>query len=203
MPAGRPMNSQSHAQRQAGWLLGLLCGVVVLIALGGDTARAALRYERSAIVAGEYWRLLTGHFVHASVAHLLLNMAGLVLIAALFRRDFSLRQWLLVGTLSMLCIDIGFVFYEPQLEWYVGLSGLLHGAIAAGAVAWWKHETRLLASVLSVLLVAKLSWEHIHGALPFSGDMRVIVDAHLYGALGGLAAGLLLWRGLQDWSAGA
>lgn len=197
------MNSQSRSQRQASWLLGLLCGVVVLVALCGDTARAALRYERSAIMAGEYWRLLTGHFVHASIAHLLLNMAGLVLIAALFPRDFSLRQWLLIGLLSMLCIDVAFVFYEPQLEWYVGLSGVLHGAITAGAVAWWKHETRLLAAILSLLLVVKLAWEQLYGALPFSGDMQVIVDAHLFGALGGLAAGLLVWRGLQDWSAGA
>jgi rhomboid family GlyGly-CTERM serine protease len=130
-------------------------------------------------------------------------VAGLALIAALFRRDYSLRQWLLIGLFSVVSIDLGLVFYEPQLQWYVGLSGLLHGAIAAGAVAWWKHETRLLASVLSALLIAKLAWEQLHGALPLSGDMPVIVDAHLFGALGGLGAGLLLWRGLQDWSAGA
>lgn len=191
------------SQHGARWLLGLLCGAVVLLALGGDPVRLALRYERSAVLAGEYWRLLTGHLVHASAAHLLLNMAGLGLIAALFRRDYSLPQWLLIGLASTLSIDIAFVFYEPQLQWYVGLSGLLHGAIAAGAVAWWKHETKLLASILSGFLTAKLAWEQFHGALPLSGDMPVIVDAHLFGALGGLGMGLLLWRGLQDWSAGA
>lgn len=197
------MTSPTPSQQRARWLLGLLCGALVLLAVGGEPVRIALRYDRSAVLAGEYWRLLTGHLVHASAAHLLLNVAGLGLIAALFRRDYSLRQWLLVGLLSAVSIDLAFVFYEPQLQWYVGLSGLLHGAIAAGAVAWWKHETRLLASILSLLLLAKLAWEQLHGALPLSGDTPVIVEAHLFGALGGLAAALLLWRGMQDWSASA
>ena len=189
------------SRRQALWLLGLLCGAVVLLALGGETARQALRYERSAVIAGEYWRLITGHLVHSSVAHLVLNMAGLALVPGLFPRDYSLRQWLLIAAFSVASIDVGFVFYEPQLQWYVGLSGALHGALAAGAVAWWRHETSLLALLLSLLLGGKLLWEQVHGALPFSGDMPVIVDAHLYGALGGLLAGLLIWLGLQDWPA--
>jgi len=116
----------------------------------------------------------------------------------LFPRHYSLPQWLLILLASVVAIDVGFVFYEPQLQWYVGLSGVLHGALAAGAVAWWRQETKPLALALSLVLVAKLAWEQLHGALPFSGDMPVIVDAHLYGALGGLAAGLcicLLWQG--------
>lgn len=159
----------------------------------------ALRYERTAVLAGQVWRLVTGHLVHSSAAHLLLNLAGLGLIAGLFPRDYSLRQWLLIAACSLVSIDIGFVFYEPQLQWYVGLSGLLHGALAAGAVAWWRHETKPLALVLSVIFVAKLAWEQRHGALPFSGDMAVIVDAHLYGAIGGALAGLWIWCRLQDW----
>lgn len=187
--------------RQACWLLGLLCAAVVLIALGGEPVRLALRYERAAVLAGEFWRLVTGHLVHSSAAHLLLNLAGLGLVAGLFPKDYSLGQWLLIAVASLLCIDLGFVFYEPQLHWYVGLSGLLHGFLAAGAVAWWRHETRLLALLLSVIFVAKLVWEQVHGSLPFSGDMEVIVDAHLYGAIGGTLAALWIWCRLQDWSA--
>jgi hypothetical protein len=98
-----------------------------------------------------------------------------------------------IALFSLLAIDAGFVFYEPQLLWYVGLSGVLHGALAAGAVAWWRHESRLLALVLSVIFIGKLVWEQWHGALPLSGDLPVVVNAHLYGALGGALAGLLLW----------
>lgn len=198
----RRTSTTAISPRQAGWLLGLTIAVVMLIALGGEPLRLLLRYERTALLAGEYWRLVTGHLVHSSPAHLVLNVAGLGLIAGLFPRDYSLRQWLFIAALSTVAIDVGFVFYEPQLEWYVGLSGVLHGALAAGAVAWWRHESRPLAALLSAIFVAKLAWEQTHGALPFSGDMAVIVDAHLYGALGGALASGLIWLRFQDWSAG-
>jgi rhomboid family GlyGly-CTERM serine protease len=173
--------------------MGLLGGVAIALACGGEAARLALRYERVAVLHGEYWRLLTGHMVHGSTAHLLLNMVGLALIAGLFPSHYSWRQWLWILLASVASIAAGFVFYEPQLEWYVGLSGLLHGLLAAGALAWWRLESKPLAAGLSLVLVAKLAWEQFHGALPFSGDMPVIVDAHLYGALGGFLAGLGIW----------
>jgi rhomboid family GlyGly-CTERM serine protease len=137
--------------------------------------------------------------VHVSGAHLLLNVLGLGVLAGLFPRDYSLSQWLLILFASMAAIDVAFVFYEPQLQWYVGLSGVLHGIMAAGAIAWWRHETKPMALALSLMLVAKLSWEQLHGALPFSGDMPVVVDAHLYGAMGGAAAGICISLFLQDW----
>jgi rhomboid family GlyGly-CTERM serine protease len=185
---------------QAMWLVGLLTLLVVLLFLGGESTRHLLRYERSAILeAGEYWRLVTGHLVHGSVMHMALNLAGLGLIAALLPKHYSIRDWLFVLGLSLAAIDVGFVWNEPQLEWYVGLSGLLHGALAAGALAWWRYESRGLALAFTAILIGKLGWEQSQGALPFSGDMRVIVDAHLYGACGGLLAGVLIWCIPQRW----
>ena len=176
-------------------LLGLAILALVLLSLLGESGRLALRYEREAVLQGEYWRLLTGHLVHGSWLHLLMNGLGLGLVAALFDRDYSLPAWLLIALFSVVAIDLGFVLYEPQLLWYVGLSGVLHGALAAGAVAWWRHESRLLALLLSVIFVGKLTWEQWHGALPLSGDLPVVVDAHLYGAIGGVIAGTVLWLG--------
>jgi rhomboid family GlyGly-CTERM serine protease len=183
----------SDPNRSGLWLLGLVLLTLVLLSLLGESGRLALRYEREAVLQGEYWRLMTAHLVHGSTQHLLLNAAGLGLIAALFPHDYSWRAWLVIALFSLLAIDAGFVFYEPQLLWYVGLSGVLHGALAAGAVAWWRHESRLLALVLSVIFIGKLVWEQWHGALPLSGDLPVVVNAHLYGALGGALAGLVLW----------
>lgn len=175
------------------WLLGLVLLALVLLSLLGESGRLALRYEREAVLQGEYWRLVTGHLVHGSLQHLLLNAAGLGLIAALFPRDYSWRAWLLIALFSVLAIDVGLVFYQPQLQWYVGLSGVLHGALAAGAIAWWRHEAKPLALLLSLILLGKLAWEQWHGALPLSGDLPVVVDAHLYGAVGGALAGFMLW----------
>jgi rhomboid family GlyGly-CTERM serine protease len=189
-----PLLSRSTLKlHQSAWLLGLICAIVVLLSLTGETVTLALRYERAAVLRGEYWRLLTAHLVHGSLRHLLLNLAGLGLIATLFARDFRPLEWLWIGLASTLAIDIGFVFFEPQLDWYVGLSGVLHGLLAAGAVAWWRTEPKPLALALSLILVGKLAWEQTRGALPLSGDLPVVVNAHLYGAIGGVIAGLILW----------
>lgn len=185
---------------QAIWLVGLMVAAVVLVSLGGESWREALRYERAAVLHGEYWRLITGHLVHGTTQHLVLNVLGLGVIAALFPREFSLGGWLFIAALSMAVIDLGFVLWEPQLEWYVGLSGVLHGVLAAGAIAWWRHESRGFALALTAILIGKLAWEQWRGALPLSGDMPVIVDAHLYGAIGGALAAAVLWALQRGWS---
>ncbi|HEY5806318.1 MAG TPA: hypothetical protein VIT67_00025, partial [Povalibacter sp.] len=66
--------------------------------------------------------------------------------------------------------------------------------------AWWRHETKPMALSLSLVLILKLCWEQWHGALPLSGDMPVIVDAHLYGAVGGLVAGVGTCLSARCWS---
>ena len=45
-----------------------------------------------------------------------------------------------------------------------------------------------MAAMLAAFLAASSLYEQSHGALPFAGPaVPVVVDAHLYGALGGLA----------------
>jgi rhomboid family GlyGly-CTERM serine protease len=194
----RPSHARATHALHPAWVLGLLA--VLLVALGGEAARSGLRYEREAVLAGEYWRLVSAHFVHGSPQHLIVNLLGLGVIAALFPHHYTAREWLSVGAFSMAAIAGGFVFLEPQLQWYVGFSGILHGALAAGSLAWWRVETKPLALALSGLVAGKLLWEQVHGALPLSGDLAVVVDAHLYGAAGGLLAGSIFWLRRQPWS---
>lgn len=176
-------------------LLGLLL-LVLLLAAGGDTAREWLRYERSGIEAGQLWRLLTAHLVHLGAGHAILNAAGLVLVAWLYGPCLSFRQWLLAGGMTVAGIDAAFWLLEPRLDWYVGLSGLLHGLLAAGIVVRF-GAARAEAVGVGLLLATKLAWEQLAGALPGSIELAggaVVVDAHLYGAIAGLVAGLAVTR---------
>jgi rhomboid family GlyGly-CTERM serine protease len=178
------------------WALPALIALVLLgLMLGGEPAASALRYEREAVLSGEIWRLLTAHLVHADWAHLAWNLAGLVLVFALFAGEYSLRDWLLVMLASTVAIDLGFLLLEPDLTWYVGLSGALHGVMAAGLVAWLRERRDPLTIGVAAIFVAKLAWEHLRGALPFTAEtlaVPVIHEAHTYGAIGGALCALAL-----------
>jgi len=171
-----------------------ICVSILALELGGEPLELLLRYDRDALAGAELWRLLTGHVVHLGWSHALLDLAGLILMWALFFGDYRPGYWLLIGAASIAAIDAGFWFLEPQLAWYVGLSGMLHGVMSAGT---WAHLRRRDwdAWILAAFLLAKLVWEQTHGALPLSGagsQLRVVVDAHLFGAMGGLLAALWL-----------
>lgn len=160
--------------------------------LGSEGVRQALRYDRAAIADGELWRLLTGHLAHLGPGHLGLNLAGLLLLWVVLRPVLGLADWLGAGFVGLLAIDAGLYWLEPGIAWYVGLSGLLHGLWSAGAGAAWRRD-RIAGSVLWGLLVGKLAWEQLAGPVPLSAGVGpVVVEAHLYGALGGV-----LWRLLR------
>ncbi len=173
------------------WLLpGAMLLVAVFLLFGGELAREWLRFDRQGIRSGEVWRLLTGHFVHLGGPHLALNAAGLALVWYLVGDAYDVRRWALVCLLSVLTMDIGLWVFDPDLQWYVGLSGLLHGILAAGLiVALEKPDIETLALLL--LLIGKLAWEQFGGPLPGSeatAGGRVVVDSHLFGAIGGAVA---------------
>ena len=190
-------DTPSGARPGLDWLVpGTIVLLVLALLLSGDSGGAWLRFDRTGIAAGEAWRLVTGHLVHLGVSHALLNLAGLVLVWILVGHAFRWKQWLWVIAGATGTIDIGLWFGAPSLEWYVGLSGLLHGMLAAGIFAGLANRSSQ-AVILAVFVTGKLAWEQLAGALPGSeatAGGAVIVDAHLYGAIGGVLAAALLIR---------
>ena len=176
--------------------LGIIAVISLLLELLGDGGRLALAYNRDALEAGELWRLLTAHFVHLSLTHVLLNLAGLALVVWIVGHAYSWSQWLFVTFMCVVVIDAGFWFLSPELDWYVGISGLLNGILAAGLVVGIAGRERE-SIVLAVIVLAKLTWEQTSGPLPGSESTSggaVVVIAHIYGAVGGLLSAALLWR---------
>ncbi len=168
--------------------------LATLLALFGEPAARVLRYQRDAILAGQWWRVISGNLVHLGWPHLALNLAGLLLVWLLFHRSLGARDWLIVTLVSAIAVGGGLMLFDPGLEWYVGLSGVLHGLFAAGLLAALMAGNRADWFVL-MLFIAKLAWEQLVGTMPGTAKLAggsVIVDAHLYGAIGGAVAALFL-----------
>jgi rhomboid family GlyGly-CTERM serine protease len=174
------------------WLL-LIVALLDALSVLGDGATLGLQYDRAAIAAGGWWRLLTAHVVHLDLHHLLLNELGLVLIWALFADDYDAVDWLIIVLSAALAISSGLWWLSPTVSWYVGASGVLHAIMAAGVA-------RHLASrvwdrwILFAAGVFKLGLEQYQHHSGF-GAALVVVDAHIYGATAGFLVGAALcWR---------
>ena len=153
-----------------------------------------LKFDRELLDDGHIPLLFSSQLVHLNWPHWVLNMAGMVMIAVLFGRYGSVCYWLWVLAVSAFSVGIGLWWLNPDLRWYVGLSGALHGLMLAGILQDMRIH-RWSAIMLLVLVAGKLVWEQLAGAMPGSESIikgRVVVDSHLYGAVGGLIA-FVLW----------
>lgn len=167
-----------------------LLAICVAAELFGDAGRGALRYERVAVIGGELWRLLTGSIVHLGPRHLALNLAALVALWALAPLAVRGRRGALAIGGGALGVGVGLLAFAPEVGWYVGVSGVLHGLLAIAARDLLRARDAL-GIPLALLLVAKLLWESAAGPLPYTSAAAggpVIVVAHLYGTLGALFA---------------
>jgi len=159
-----------------------------LLFLFQDNSNQWLAYYHNGIAKGQIWRLLTAHFCHTNGYHLLLNGTGLLVVTALFLDTFKhysiLTMMISVGLFISLCL----YWIEPELQWYVGLSGVLHGLFAFGVCDELKKRDKW-GVILGLGFIAKVAYEQILGpsaATEALIDATVLIDAHLYGAIAGV-----------------
>lgn len=178
----------------------LLSALIVLAALFTEQIGPVLQYQRQAILQGQLHRLLTAHLVHTNTYHTLMNLLGLILIWSIACRYISQREWWLSLFLSGLIVSIGLILFNPDIQWYRGLSGILHGLLLI-AVLKAKQLSGLVKTIILFVLVLKVLLEQSQIGLWQSAeliDAAVIVDAHLYGLFGGLVSYLILRRFKSD-----
>lgn len=170
----------------------------LVLQAGGDAVRLWGRYDRALIGEGEWWRLVTGHLVHLGWRHLWPNVVALLIIGSLFERVLTPLEWLAAAGLAALGIDLGLYVLNADVQWYVGLSGVLHGLVACGALLLLRSGSRV-GGALVIGLAVKLAFEQWFGPVPLTqanAGGPVIVAAHLYGSAAGAiaAAGIAVVR---------
>ncbi len=154
----------------------------------GSTFTDFFVYQRQLISQGEIWRLFTGHFLHTNIYHLLLNLAALIMLWLLHGRLYSQASYSLLFLLTALITSLGIYYFNLNLQQYVGLSGVLHGVFVFGALMDI-HANDKTGYLLFIGVWLKIAHEQIYGASTDVSaliEASVAVDAHLWGALGGL-----------------
>jgi len=147
-----------------------------------------IEYQRAGIEDGQFWRLATAHLAHLGLAHGVLNAAAWILVWRLGRGVLRSGQWTWLLAGSVAAVDAGLYLLSPGVEWYVGASGMLHGAFAGMAWLAARGAAAQFGRILLGVLAAKLIWEQLSdgtAAALILGDAPVITAAHVYGAFGG------------------
>ena len=171
------------------WLLiGGLVAVLVLAA-AEPVSGQWLRFDRPAIDGGQWWRLFSAHWVHLSPLHALGNSLGFVLCAYIAGASFNRLAMLAFLLFSMAFTGIGLWLFAPDLVYYVGLSGCLHGLLLV-SIAGSRHYTVPVKTLMCGVIAAKVMWEQTHWyndqALSSLIGGRVETRAHLLGFLSAL-----------------
>ena len=159
------------------------------------------QFDRTAVGAGQFWRLITCHLAHCNWEHLFWDAAMFVLLGTICERRDRVA-WLACCAVSSLTIAWAILTFQPGIELYRGLSGIDTGlfvllAIGVAAGRWAVRDWKSLAVIGGLLigLVAKTAYEAVTGATLFvdssTAGFVAVPLAHLVGALTGGLIGLV------------
>ncbi len=178
------------------WITYVLLGLITLVFVGqlavtqfaGEDLIAAYGQKDNALIAqGEYWRLLTAIFVHASILHYGFNAYALYIIGRDVERFSGAMRFTLVFMLAGLSGSVFSLIFTPSPS--VGASGAIFGLIGALAVFLFRHRKlfgdRARRGLQNIIIVALIN---------FGLGLQGGIDnwAHLGGLIGGLILGWVL-----------
>jgi rhomboid family GlyGly-CTERM serine protease len=165
----------------------LIILITLIVYLLEPQASQLLAYYHTGIAQFELWRLISATFCHTNFNHLAMNIAGLIITLFLFSDTFKANQiWPLI-VFNSLFIGGALFLFEPNVIWYVGLSGVLHGLFSYGVLSDIGNKDRW-GYLLGSGLLLKIIHEQVYGTPESTVDLigaPVLVNAHLYGALAG------------------
>lgn len=137
-----------------------------------------LAVNRYYILSGEYYRLITGAFVHANIFHLLFNCYALYIIGSQLEGFLGKAKYLIVYLFSALSGSLMSVLFSTGFS--VGASGAIFGLM--GALLYFGYHYRVyLGTVIRSQIIPLIILNLLIGLMPGIDNW-----AHIGGLIGGL-----------------
>ena len=140
------------------------------------------------VAQGDYWRLITAAFLHASILHIGLNMYVLWAIGSHVEEYLGRSRFLALYFVAGLAGSAGALVLTP-LSPTVGASGAIFGILGAWLIIEWQTTGRLAGNAMT--------WIVINLALSFA-----IAGISIGGHIGGLIGGILVTLAFANWGRG-
>jgi membrane associated rhomboid family serine protease len=138
------------------------------------------------VAEGEWYRLLTCGFLHASVFHLGFNMFALFFLGRLLEPGIGTPRFVALYFASLFAGSLGALLLSPD-SLTIGASGAVFGIFGATFVIARHRGVDNLAASVGVILLLNL-------AITF-GNPEISIGGHLGGLAGGLLCSLAIVAG--------
>jgi len=134
------------------------------------------------VAEGEWYRLVTGGFLHGSLLHIGFNMYVLWILGKQLEPALGRIGFTAVYFASMLAGSLGVMVLEPDAL-TVGASGAVFGLFGYALVAQYVRGVNPMQSGLGMVVLVNLAFTFLVPGISIGG--------HVGGLVGGLVAGLL------------
>ncbi len=139
------------------------------------------------VANGDYWRLITSAFLHASVWHIAVNMYALWWLGAVVEEAIGSMRFLFLYLASGLAGAAGALLWSPHQP-VVGASGAIFGMLGAGLILEYRASGRLMGG-FAIMIIINL-------AFTFGFSSFISVGGHVGGLIGGmLGTAIIVARG--------
>jgi membrane associated rhomboid family serine protease len=138
------------------------------------------------VAEGEWYRLVTCGFLHASLVHIGFNMLLLYFLGRLLEPALGTPRFLALYFASLLAGSLGALVLDPDAL-TLGASGAVFGLIAAAFVIARGRGMDALAGQLGFLIVINLAFTF--------GASNISIGGHLGGLIGGAICALAIVAG--------
>ncbi len=138
-----------------------------------------------AVADGDYWRLLTAGFLHASFFHIFFNMFALWILGTMLEPAIGSARFGLIYFVSVLVGSFGVLLIDPN-SLTVGASGGIFGLMGAAVIILRNRGINPLESGLVL-------WLGLNLLLTFAIS-NISIGGHIGGLIGGSIAALVLFE---------
>jgi membrane associated rhomboid family serine protease len=138
------------------------------------------------VAEGEWYRLLTSGFLHASLIHVGFNMFALYFLGRILEPGIGTPRFVALYFVSLFAGSLGALLLSPD-SLTIGASGAVFGIFGATFVIARHRGVDNLAASVGVVLLLNL-------AITF-GNSEISIGGHLGGLVGGLLCALVIVAG--------
>jgi membrane associated rhomboid family serine protease len=184
----RPHDVPTPTATQAIIAINVVVYLAELATGGGFGNVGGTVYEKGALFGplvspgGEWWRILTSGFLHASILHIGFNMVFIWMIGRSLEPAIGSARFAVAYFASLVCGSLGVLLLEPHAV-AVGASGAAFGLLGVLMVEARRRGISLWSTGLMQVALFNFAFTFFYPG--------IAIGAHLFGFAGGVLTGVI------------